>query len=189
LELGQQAGAIGENLGLPLMNIFARWQDAHVLLSAERLGEATDAFEWVIGRLEAVEYTSFRSTALIDLAKVAYRLGDRNETERLIAEGQAIGATEDIVNYAWGQGLRAQVAADFGDLAEAEQLARQSSDFAYGTDFPGVQAFAHEALAHVLYAAGRVDDARSEIRRALELWERYGYTCESNRVERLLAKP
>ncbi|MEA2506373.1 MAG: hypothetical protein QOH48_991 [Actinomycetota bacterium] len=28
-----------------------------------------------------------------------------------------------------------------------------------------------------------------QIRLILELWERYGYTCESNRVQRLLAKP
>ncbi|HEX3326751.1 MAG TPA: hypothetical protein VHV50_07125, partial [Actinomycetota bacterium] len=107
----------------------------------------------------------------------------------LIAEGQALGAAEDIINYTWGQGLRARIAADRGDLAVAEQLANEALEHAYRTDFPGVHATAHEVLGHVLHAAGRADDARSENERALELWERYGYTCESSRVRTLLAKP
>jgi tetratricopeptide (TPR) repeat protein len=189
LELGQQAGAIGENLGLPLMHIFARWEDAHVLLTAGRFAEATIGYRWVIERFETLGHTSFRSTALLDLARVAYEQGDRDETERLIADGHAIGATEDFLNYAWGQGLRARIAADRGDLAGAEQLARQALEYAYRTDLPGVHAVTHEALAHVLHAAGRPDDARSENQRALELWEHYGYSCESSRVRTLLAKP
>jgi tetratricopeptide (TPR) repeat protein len=187
LELGQQAGAIGENLGIPLMHIFPRWEDAHVLLGAGRLAEAAVVYKWVIERFEGLEHTSFRSTALLDLAKVAYLQGDRDEAERLIAEGQALGATEDIINYAWGQGLRARIAADRGDLAVAEQLAHEALERAYRTDFPGVHATAHEVLGHVLHAGGRADDARSENERALELWERYGYTCESNRIRALLA--
>jgi tetratricopeptide (TPR) repeat protein len=188
LELGQRAGAIGVNLGLPLMHIFARWEDAHVLLTAGRLTEATDVYKWVLERFKALEYTSFRSTALLDLARVDYQQGDRDEAERLIAEGQALGATDDIINYALGQGLRARIAADRGDLAEAEQLAQEALEHAYRTDFPGVHAAAHEVLAHALHAAGRTDDARSENQRALELWERYGYTCESSRVRTLLGK-
>jgi class 3 adenylate cyclase/tetratricopeptide (TPR) repeat protein len=189
LELGRQAGTIGEDLGLPLMHIFARWEDAHVLLTAGRLADARVTYKWVIERFGTLGHTSFRSTALLGLAQVVYQQGDRDETERLIAEAHAIGASEDIINYAWGQGLRARMAADRGDLAEAEQLARQALEYAHRTDFPGVHAAAHEALAHALHAAGRWDEARSENQQALELWEHYGYTCESSRVRSLLAKP
>ena len=53
-------------------------------------------------------------------------------------------------------------------------LAREALDHAYKTDFPAVHATAHEALAHVLTAAGRLSEARAELERALQLWQRYG---------------
>jgi hypothetical protein len=44
----------------------------------------------------------------------------------------------------------------------------------------------HETLAQVLAAAGRRDEALAEWTQALELWERYDYTNEANRVRALV---
>jgi len=141
----------------------------------------------VIDRFEALSQTSFRSTALLDLARAVYERGDPDEAERLAAEGEALGASEDVVNFAFGQRLRARIASDRGDSTRAEALAREALAYAYRTDFPGLHADAHAALAHVLAAAGRPGEARAEYRRALDLWQRYGYTANSSRLQALLA--
>ena len=78
--------------------------------------------------------------------------------------------------------------ADRGDHAAAETLAREALEHAYKTDFPGVQANAHEALAHALAAAGRQDAARIELRSAQDLWSRYGYRVRAERVRELLVE-
>ena len=188
LERGGEAASIAENLGLQLLEIFARWDAGHVLLAAGRLDEAADAHRWVIDRFEQAQQASFRSTALLDFAEVAYEQGKPNEAERLIAEGQRLGASEDVINFAYGEGLRARITADRGDTASAERLAREALEYAYRTDFPRAHALAHEALAHVLRAAGRLDEARVEVQRADELWARYGFASESERTRALLAK-
>ncbi len=186
LELAEQASAVAENLGLPLLVIFARWQGAHVSFAAGRLTDAVVAYRWVIEQLEAQSQTSFRSTALLDLAEVLYAQGDAAEVELLTAEGQAAGATEDVVNFAFGQSLRARLAADRGDIETAEVLAREALAHAYRTDFPSVHAHAHETRAHVLTAAGEKEKAQAESETALALWDRYGFTSEADRVRRLL---
>jgi tetratricopeptide (TPR) repeat protein len=179
--------ALAEDFGLTLVGTIARWQSALVLHAAGRLDEAVEAYRSVLEQFEAQGQTSFRSTALIDFARVVYEQGDPGETERLVAEGQALGAAEDVINFAFGQSLRARIAADRGDPGAADELARQALDFAYRTDFPGVHASAHEALARALSAAGRADEARSEDERALDLWERYDYTFEAARLRARLA--
>ena len=187
IEQVRQAETVAENLGLGLMCVFARWRAAHILHAAARLDETIDGYRWVIDRFEALSQTSFRSTALLDLARAVYERGDPDEAERLAAEGEALGASEDVVNFAFGQRLRARIASDRGDSTRAEALAREALAYAYRTDFPGLHADAHAALAHVLAAAGRPGEARAEYRRALDLWQRYGYTANSSRLQALLA--
>ncbi len=186
LDLAEEAGRIAENLGLTMMHVFARLNTANVLRSAGRLDEAAAAQRWVNDRLEELGQASFLSTALLDLARIVYERGDLDEADRLATEGEALGASEDVINHVFGQALRARIAADRGDSVIAEQFARDALEHAYRTDFTGAQADTHEALAHVLAAAGRPDDARVELRQALGLWERYGYATESNRVRALL---
>jgi hypothetical protein len=104
--------------------------------------------------------TSFRSTVTISLGGALYAQGKGDEAERLAIEGEELGAAEDVVNFAFGDSLRARIAADRGEHEEAERLARNALRYAYKTDFPDVQATAHAALAHSLAAADRIDEAR-----------------------------
>ena len=130
--------------------------------------------------------TSFASTTTITLAETLYRRGDAGEAEGLAIKGEELGAEEDVVNFASGRGLRAHIAADRGELADAEQLARSAVGYAYETDFPSVHATAHEALGHALAAAGRAEDARAEYEQASELWSRYGFSVRAERTQKLL---
>jgi tetratricopeptide (TPR) repeat protein len=84
--------------------------------------------------------------------------------------------------------VRAHVAADRHQHAQAEQLARSALEYAYKTDFPSAHATAHEALAHALSVAGRRAEARAELERALELWARYGHRVHADRVRGLLVQ-
>jgi tetratricopeptide (TPR) repeat protein len=133
--------------------------------------------------------TGFLSTTLIDFAGVLYECGQADEAEHLALEGEQIGAAEDVVNFAYGRALRARIAADQGEHDTAGALAREALGYAYQTDFPRVHANVHEALAYVLAAAGHPDDARAELERALELWQRYGHIARAERTRALLAEP
>jgi len=187
LERSGRACDAAANLGLKLMEIFGRWQIVNQLRMAERFDEAEATQRWVIERLGAEGQSSFRSTALVELAEIRYERGDPDDAERLVAEGQTLGAGEDVVNFAYGQGLRARIAADRGDIEVGEPLARAALEYAHRTDFPSVHAGAHAALAHVLAAAGRIEDAREEYERSLELWERYGFEPDARRIRARLA--
>jgi ATP/maltotriose-dependent transcriptional regulator MalT len=184
----EDAGALHAELGVELGIVIAMQRRAELLLDAGRLEESQVAFREVIERLEALAMTSFRSTTTIALGEVVYKLGDADEAERLALEGEELGAAEDVVNFASSRSLRARIVADRGDHAAAETLARDALEDAYKTDFPGVQANAHEALAHVLAAAGRQDAARTELRSAQDLWSRYGYRVRAERVGELLVE-
>jgi len=186
LNQASRAASIADELGLGLFATFARWEAAHFLDGAGRLDEAAEALIRVSEAFEALEQTSFRSTVLLDLAKIRYKQGALDDAERLVADGQAAGATEDVINFAYGQGVRGRIAADRGDHSTAEPLAREALTYAYRTDFPGAHAVSLETLAYVLAAAGRKEEARVENMKALELWERYGYALEANRTRTLI---
>ena len=181
----REANAIAAELGLELMLINGTTSEAEALRAQGRLDEAIAILREGNRQLEALGQTSFLSTALIELGELLYKRGEPGEAERLAIEGEELGATEDVVNFAFGRGLRAKVAADRGDHESAEILAREAVGYAYRTDFPSVHAKAHEALAYMLASAGRTNEARVETGRALALWERFGYTSEADRARAL----
>jgi hypothetical protein len=61
-------------------------------------------------------------------------------------------------------------------------------EHAYRTDFPRAHADAHLALAHVLRAAERLDEARSAVEAALAIWERYGWSNNASQTRALLVE-
>ena len=87
-----------------------------------------------------------------------------------------------------GRGLRARIAADRGAHDEADSLAREAVKYAYETDFPLVHAQARKALALTLASAGRKDEARAELRHAIDRFESYGNTFEAEQTRKLLVE-
>lgn len=184
----EAAGESHRELGLTIGTTLCAAQRAEHLAAAGRLEESAAGFRDTIAVLESLDQTAFLSTVTIELGEVLYRLGEAAEAERLAIEGEEMGAVEDVVNFAWGRGLRARIAADRGDREDAERLARDAVRYAHETDFPRVQAAAHGALAHAHRAAGRLDEARAELEREAELWKRYGFQVDAARVRALLAE-
>jgi len=180
--------ALQRELGSALGATISNMARCEALSDAGRLDEAVAMYERVLDELDALGMTSFRSTVTISLGDALYAQGKRDEAERLAIEGEELGAAEDVVNFAFGDSLRAQIAADRGEHEEAERLARNALRYAYETDFPDVQATAHAALAHSLAAADRIGEARHELERATEIWSTYGWLVHASRARELLAQ-
>ncbi len=188
VRLNEEADAIDVELGRGVSLVIMRQWNAEVFILQGRLDETISIFRESVGELEAMGETSFLSTSLIRLAHVLYLRGEPEEAERLAIEGEAMGASEDVINFAWGRALRAMVLADRGEFEEAESLARQAESYAYKTDFSWAHAAAHETLAQVLASGGRADEARRERERVIEIYESYGNAFEADRARALLVE-
>ena len=110
---------------------------------------------------------SFRSFLARDLCY----LGRFEEAEPLLRQAQAVppGACRRVL----APSVEALLLAARGELEQAEALARTGSR--RGGDRDGqlwFQAWTCEDLATVLERAGRIDEAREALERALALWER-----------------
>ena len=174
--------------GLSVMVTAPRSERATILLEAGRLEEARAAFEALIAYERELGLAAFLSTTLIDYGCTLYALGDLDAAARLADEGEAMGGPEDVINFAKGGGLRAQIAADRGDDATAQALGRSAADHAYRTDFPETQIGAHEVLAHVHRAAGRASEARGQYEQALAIAKLYGHAAHAQRIADMLAE-
>jgi tetratricopeptide (TPR) repeat protein len=110
---------------------------------------------------------SYRSILAHDLCY----LGRLEEAEPLLRQAQAVPASP--VERALGPYVEALLLAGQGELKEAEALARVGIAAAESeTDNLWLQAWGYEDLAYVLERAGRIEEARSALERALALAER-----------------
>jgi tetratricopeptide (TPR) repeat protein len=105
------------------------------------------------------------------LARELCYLGRLDEAEPLLRQAQAVPA--DPVGRALAPCVEALLLAGQGGLKEAEALARVGIAAAETeTDNLWLQWWGYEDLATVLEGAGRIDEAREALERALELSER-----------------
>ena len=105
------------------------------------------------------------------LARDLCYLGRLDEAEPLLRQAQAVPASP--VERALGPAVEALLLAAHGEQEQAEALARAGVATAETeTDNVWLQAWGYEDLATVLERAGRIDDAREALERALALWER-----------------
>jgi class 3 adenylate cyclase/tetratricopeptide (TPR) repeat protein len=105
------------------------------------------------------------------LARELCYLGRFDEAEPLLRQAQAVPPRASVRVLA--PSVEALLLNARGELEQAEALARAA--VAAGeteTDSPWFQAWAGEDLATVLERAGRIDDAREALERAVALWER-----------------
>ena len=176
LELGEEALAatIGE-----IRTLIELWDGR----PDEALKFAEDAYR----RLLELGATSWASTTCVHVAEVRYALGDLDGAEQMALEGEQLGSPEDVVNFAMSKGVRAHIAADRGEHATAEQLAREAVGHALETDFPMIHGDAFRALAYAEHALGRPEQERAALEEALAAYRRKGIIPLAEETERLLA--
>jgi class 3 adenylate cyclase/tetratricopeptide (TPR) repeat protein len=161
-------------LGMTFMSAASRQVWAEIELAsgnaktAQTLLLESDAATAVIGE------RSYRSTRQALLALAAEALGDRAAAQAAIELSDELSAPEDVVNAAITHPIRARMALANGDAEEAERWARSAVHYAFITDFPQSRAEAKLELARVLRSLGHPDEAATEARDALELYELKG---------------
>jgi tetratricopeptide (TPR) repeat protein len=121
------------------------------------------------------------------LARDLCYLGRFDEAERLLEEARAVPPPGSGVRV-MAAAAEALLLAHGGELEQAEALARTAVTTAETrTDTVWWQASTHEDLATVLERAGRIDEAREELGRALAIWERKGCLPCAHRMRNRIA--
>ena len=184
----ERADTILADLGMTMMRQVMRPVAGDIALAEGHPREAAEIFRAAYEAMGELGEVSFRSTMASYLANALYLEGDLDGAERFAIEGEEMGAEEDVVNFAFGRGTRARIAADRGRLAEAEELGRGAVGYALKTDFPRIHAEAYLALAHVLSRSGRNSEARPLVEQAIALYESRGDVVNSGRGRQLLAE-
>ncbi len=125
----------------------------------------------------------------VDLAQTIIAQGRDADALAVIAQIDAVPAPCDIEWVIKRHIARARVAAQADDHAAALAEAESAVAAAAPTTLLLVKADAERALAETHRAAGRADDARAALRRALALDERKGNLVAAAATRRLLGEP
>ncbi len=159
------------------------------------------AVETLAGRLEraeellvqardvAVGSADERTGAAIGatLAHVMLDAGRAEEARQLLEEVERTAAADDVVTQVVWRSGRARALASLEQTEQARELARQAIRLAEQTDLMDLRARALLALAEVLRAEGRTNEAAAFARRALRALERRGATVPAQQARSVLA--
>jgi class 3 adenylate cyclase/tetratricopeptide (TPR) repeat protein len=141
-----------------------------------------------ISILNEIGETGVLSTLAAMHAEVLFHLGRTDEMEAAIELARKTGAPNDIATQANWRWVAAMAAADDGREEEARPLIDEAIAMLEPTDFLEMRASAYEALAHVELRAGRSDEGKAALERALAEHEQKGNLVDARRVRDLLEK-
>ena len=132
--------------------------------------------------LDRLGERAYRSTCTALLADALYADGRTRDAEQMADVAEAESASEDAVNFAIADGVRARAAADRGDFEAAGRLAESAVGFAFRMDMPKPRADALCVRAYVLRASGRRAEAAEAFDQAIAVYERKGELAAANRA-------
>jgi class 3 adenylate cyclase/tetratricopeptide (TPR) repeat protein len=138
--------------------------------------------------LEELGEHSILSTAAGKLAQALYALDRLEEADAWAGRAAELGASDDALTQMLWRQVRAKVLARRGELAEAEQLAREAVAIGEKTDLLDVQGDAYADFAEVLSLAGRPNEAAAALGQALGCYKRKGNLVSAQRVQTRLAE-
>ena len=160
-------------------------RDAYAILSliATIEGDRERACRYAAEEIRLIAHVAIpAATAKGMLARELCYLGRFDEAERLLEEARAVPPPGSGVRV-MAAAAEALLLAQRGEFEQAEALARTAVATAETrTDTVWWQALTHEDLATVLERAGRIDEAREALERALAAWGRKGCLPCAQRV-------
>jgi class 3 adenylate cyclase/tetratricopeptide (TPR) repeat protein len=139
-------------------------------------------------QLEEMGERGARSTVAALLAEALYLLGRHAESERFADLSLELSAAEDVMSQARGRGVKAKLLAARKEYEAAEPLAREAVDLLAKTDDLFQQSQVLMALAEVLEAAGRTDEAVPVLKSAIDVSERKGNVVTAREAQRRIKK-
>jgi class 3 adenylate cyclase/tetratricopeptide (TPR) repeat protein len=170
-ELGQGLNAASTAIDILLVELLAG-----DLVAAER--EALRDYEF----LNQAGETYIMSTIAALLSRVVRDQGRDDEALAFSRIAENATAEDDIESMALWRSIRAPIIARAGNLKEAESLASSAVEISRKSDAPQMQADTLTELAAVLKLAGRVDEARQAIDRAIEIYRSKGDIVSATRA-------
>ncbi|MEO6059730.1 MAG: tetratricopeptide repeat protein, partial [Candidatus Limnocylindria bacterium] len=129
---------------------------------------------------------AFASTIAVALGEVLLDLDEDNEAWQFGTIARETSSTDDVMSQAGGRAVQARVVSRRGDHDTAEALAREAVEIMARTDYLVHHGEALVHLAHVLWQAGKVDEALAAAREATALYEQKGATVLVDQTERLI---
>jgi tetratricopeptide (TPR) repeat protein len=176
-----------EQLGLRLALVGLLQVGGHVELLAGEADEAERSFRAGYD-LTAAEFPTWRSYQAGLLAEALYELQRFEEARELIdaAEPDQRDELENILPWAV---VKARLLARGGAYEQAEQLLRDLATRAAQTDALNVHGRVLLALAEVLLAGNRIEDAHHEAAEAAAIFERKGNLPDAERAAALFVEP
>jgi class 3 adenylate cyclase/tetratricopeptide (TPR) repeat protein len=125
-------------------------------------------------------------TAAIAVADALYEQGRFDETEAIVDRTKAWAMEDDSDPQVGWRRIKAKILAGRGELETAERLGREAVAIGEQTDYLENHGLACADLAEVLELAGKQDEARLQLERALRLFEQKGITVLAARIRERL---
>jgi tetratricopeptide (TPR) repeat protein len=131
---------------------------------------------------------AYASTSAVDIAWLLCDLGRDDESERWVRTARELSPAADAATLVSVDSVDAVLRVRRGENAEAERLARRAVEHAEGMDFWKHRGGTYEALALVLAAAGRPDEAEEALEAAIRIYDAKGSVVSAERATDLLAE-
>jgi class 3 adenylate cyclase/predicted ATPase len=163
--------AICAELGLTSRALFLRFRAAHFDLIADDAETAEREARFAYDELTRLQERGWRSTAAAALAEALAQLQRYEEALHFSEISEEIGVREDVINEILWRIARALAMAGLGELADAEQLAREAVDIARKTDAVMFHTKALAVLARLLQSRGQREEAIALVAQAISLAE------------------
>ena len=185
-ELVARSRTIAEQLGLrQWLGALANFAGPIELLAGD-LVAAERELRLGYAELEALGETGVLSTTAAFLARTLVLAGRPAEAEEFAEISTRLGSRDDVYSQVVCRGALARVLAGRGNLARAEELAREAVARGAETDFLNLRGESLLDLAEVLRSAGRGADVAAATSEALSLFEAKGCTVLAARARALL---
>ncbi len=166
------------------------YEELGLRLATAGLTQVTGPLELLAGDLDAAERELREGLDILEplgssgyqdalLADVAYRRGNVDEAERLLARAEAGAADDNIAAQVEWRAVRAK-------LERSVELAEAAVELAGRTDALNLRGDAELDLAETLRLAGEPDEAARAVQRALELYEQKGNVVAAANAASLL---
>jgi class 3 adenylate cyclase/tetratricopeptide (TPR) repeat protein len=133
-------------------------------------------------RLNSLNEHAFASTNAANIAEALCRRGDNDEAAKWVAVARDLSPEGDLGTLAWADSTEAVLLARRGQPEAAERLARHAVAQAETTDFWDLRGGAYEALAEVLAAVDKGDEARAAQETAVRIYEDKGNVASAERA-------
>jgi class 3 adenylate cyclase/tetratricopeptide (TPR) repeat protein len=114
------------------------------------------------------------ATVAVELAESLYMQGRFDEARAMAEESAELAEDDDAEVQVLSRAMRAKLLAHAGEIAEAERLAREAKERAEATDQLNLQGTALLAIAEVLNASGRADEAAAAAAEAARVFRAKG---------------